>query len=126
MCRPFILFVPWLLLSAACARNDQKPAFTFPADVAGWKLAAEPSAASAYPNAQQGWRATYTGDPALTISVYKMLPGTAFDAAQRWRSEPGKRIFYSGDYFAIVETAGDLNRATPFAIAFKKLMPASR
>lgn len=120
------LLVSAAIFACGCKRSDETGAFTFPPDVAGWKLDGEPRPAPSFPNAQQGWRATYTGDPTASITVYKMLPGTAFDAAQRWRTEPGKRILYRGEYFAIVETAGDLNRATPVAMAFKKLLPDSR
>jgi hypothetical protein len=35
------------------------------------------------------------------------LPGaTAFDAMQKWQSQPGKMAFFQGHYFGVVESPG--------------------
>ncbi len=47
-------------------------------------------------------RLTYTGPLPITVDLYQMpSSGSAFEAAQRWRTTPGKSIAYRNDLFLV-------------------------
>jgi hypothetical protein len=68
--------------------------------------------------AVSGTRLTYSGRLPITVDLYQMPSnGSAFEAAQRWRSTPGKSIAYRDDLFLVFsapQTDELQNFATPF------------
>ena len=68
--------------------------------------------------AVSGARLTYTGPLPIEVYLYQMLSsGSAFEAAQRWRTKPGKSIAYRYDLF-LVFGCSDPSVAQEFATPF--------
>jgi hypothetical protein len=65
-----------------------------------------------------GTRLIYTGPPSMTVDLYQMSSsGSAFEAAQKWRTTPGKSVAYRGDLF-LVFNYSQPDSAREFATAF--------
>jgi hypothetical protein len=56
----------------------------------------------------------------MTLTVYDLPQwgGGAFDAWQKWQTQPGKMAFFKGRYFGVVESpAADLKTLDRFTTA---------
>ncbi len=90
---------------AACSRPAAP--FAFPETAGEWTLAGPPAAAAELmPSAKRAWRGAYRGSPEMTLTVYEMNDGTAFEAVQKSRVQPGKMVTYKGNYFFVAESPG--------------------
>jgi len=73
--------------------------------------------------AASGVRLTYSGSVPITVDLYQMSSGgSAFEAAQRWRTKPGKSIAYRNDLFLVFncsDPAVAQEFAEPFLAALK-------
>ncbi len=116
------------LAAASChpqrSLADRAP-LTVPEQGAKWnRTRVEPiSSGDLVPGAVAGTRLTYSGPLPITVDLYQMpSSGSAFEAAQRWRTAPGKSIAYRNDLFLVVncsqpDAARDF--ATPFLAALQ-------
>lgn len=118
----------------SCAASN----LTLPASAAEWTLAAPQTCAAPTPAERHAWdgvlaagrlcRANYAGSPAMRLTLYDMpggLGGTAFDAMQRWRTQPGKMGFFNGRYFGVVEgSSADISTLDRFVVALEASLPA--
>ncbi len=125
MTRRLRSLLPALLLAVfACSRPAADP---FPESLpGGWKrISAEPETEIPEPvralGCKQARRLEYEGAGRVFAVAYQMTSGAgAFEALQKWRSEPGAVPFYKNEYFVVVrgapnstlmEFAGALERA---------------
>jgi hypothetical protein len=63
----------------------------------------------------------------MTLTIYDMRAwgGSAFDAWQKWQTEPGKMSFYKGRYFGVVESpTADMNTLNRFTVAIESALPS--
>ena len=104
---------------------------------AEWKLSAPQICSTPLPAELRIWqgisqarrvcRAGYDGSPPMSLTIYCMPGGpggTAFDALQRWRIQPGKMAFYKGPYFGVVESPqDDRNALNRFTVAVVSALP---
>lgn len=112
----------WPILIAVAVIEFTRGFFTpqlqaLPSAPAGWTRVAQ-TAADPIPREIESWpatwraanamRATYTGAPPITLSLYAMpwSPGSAWDAIQRWRPVPGAMAFAKGRYFGVATAQG--------------------
>jgi hypothetical protein len=111
---------------------------TLPPSAADWRIEGSPACAKPVPANLRPWRGTagalqvctarYIGSPAMTLTIFDM-PGsvgaTAFDAFQKWQTQPGKLAFYKGRYFGVVESPNaGLSTLNRFTIAVEALVNA--
>jgi len=112
-----------------------RPGISLPATAAGWTLASaqdcvKPAAGEltkwrGIAGARRVCRGEYHGWPAMTLTIYDMRAwgGSAFDAFQKWQTQPGKMSFYKGRYFGVVESPGaDMNTLNRFAVAVESVL----
>jgi len=122
------------------------PSASLPAVAAGWTLSSPQDCAKPVPaqlRNQRGtdwrgteWRGTagarqvcrgeYLGLPQMTLTIYDMREwgASAFDAWQKWQTQPGKMSFYKGGYFGVVESPNaDMNALNRFAVAIESVLP---
>ena len=112
------------------------PTITLPNLAAGWALAAPANCFTPVPVEFKRWRGTegagtvcrgdYTGTPRISVTLYYMPSefASAFDAAQKWQSQPGKMSFFQGAYFGVVESAGaDAPTLERFVLAVEASLP---
>ena len=73
--------------------------------------------------AESATRLSYSGPLPITVDLYQMSSsGSAFEAAQRWRTTPGKSIAYRNDLFLVFNCSlPDVAQefATPFLAALR-------
>lgn len=68
--------------------------------------------------AVSGDRLIYSGPVSITVDLYQMpSSGSAFEAAQRWRTTPGKSIAYRNDLF-LAFSASQTDELRDFATLF--------
>jgi len=92
------------------------PSVSLPPAAAGWSLAAAQDCARPTPAQLQAWRGisgarrvcrgVYRGSPEMILTIYDLPEwgAGAFDAWQKWQTQPGKMAFYKGRYFGVVES----------------------
>jgi len=130
------------LLGAALSFFSEEPACGTPGlaltpSAASWSLTAPQPCAKPTPADRRIWagtakarlicRAVYGGSPEMRLTLFEMPGGpggTAFDAFQRWRRQPGKMAFYKGHYFGVVESStADTNALDRFIGAVETTLP---
>ena len=96
----------------------EEHALALPVETSGWKIAAPQTCMKPVPPAMKVWRGTagarsvftadYAGSPPMKLTIYYMPSefASAFDAEQKWSPQPGKRSFFKGSYFGVVEGDG--------------------
>ncbi len=76
------------------------------------------------PGAVSGDRLIYSVPLSITVDLYQMpSSGSAFEAAQRWRTTPGKSIAYRNDLFLVFsapQTDALQDFATPFLAGLRQ------
>jgi hypothetical protein len=123
---------------AICADllSSLAPRTPLPSTAAGWNLAAPQDCATPVPAGLRQWRGVararsvcrgkYGGSPEMTLTLYDMPEwgASAFDAWQKWQTQPGKMAFYKGRYFGVVESpAADMNTLNRLALAVEATLP---
>ena len=118
-------------------RSCAEPLLALPSTAGEWKLTAPENCVKPVPAELLAWRGTagarkvcragYSGSAAMKLTLYDMpeVPGaTAFDAEQKFPTQPGKMGFFKGHYFGVVESEGarreDLDR---FVVAVEASIP---
>ena len=112
------------------------PSASLPAIAAGWTLASHQDCAKPVPAQLRNLRGTegargvcsgeYRGSPQVTGTIYDMPAWgrSAFDAWQKWQTQPGKMSFYKGRYFGVVESPNaDMNTLSRFTVAIEQTLP---
>jgi hypothetical protein len=62
----------------------------------------------------------------MTLTIYDMPAWgeSAFDAWQKWQTQPGKMSFYKGRYFGVVESPNaDMNTLNRFTVSIESALP---
>jgi hypothetical protein len=109
------------------------PSASLPATAAGWILASPQDCAKPQfrnlrgtGGARRVCRGEYRGSPQMTLTIYDMPEwgASAFDAWQKWQTQPGKMSFYKGRYFGVVESSNaDRNALNRFTVAIESALP---
>ena len=125
-----------LAVAAALTISEQRsraiPELALPESIAGWAIKAPQKCGPLAAAKVRVWRGTeaarrvcaaeYGGGPEFTVTVYSLpkFKG-AFDALQKWRSQPGKLAFFRGPYFCVVESAkADPQALDRFTLALQR------
>ena len=131
-----------VILGAAIAVSSEQrscaaPSLALPSNAAEWNLAAPQNCVKPTPADLRIWRGTagarrvcraeYGNSLEMKLTIFDMpgWPGaTAFDAFQKWQTQPRKMAFYKGRCFGVVESpTADRNPLDRFTIAVEASLP---
>ena len=132
-----VCLVGGVIAVGAEQRSCAASTLTLPAAAGDWTLVAPQDCHKPVPADLHAWDgvaaarrvcyARYKGAPDVALTVFDMPGGpaaTAFDAFQRWRTQPGKMGFFQGGIFGVAEAPEtDKSALNRFIVALETTLP---